>query len=147
MAPKAPPSASSASIEPATPAHWADQLVDERRDVVVRANPRDLYEDPVFGGMLKRGVDVAIGEAHARGAIGQALEVLARASDISVAVREREGRDVVAILYGVSMVALAFHLFHGSWSCSAEVEGGYSARVRCLVGLSSATGSSIATTR
>lgn len=80
---------------------WSDVVVDASRDVVLRVSPRELVRDPVFGGILQRGLEAAVANARERGASAASLDTLAHAEDVVVAVRDREGRDVVAIVSGV----------------------------------------------
>lgn len=80
---------------------WFDRLVDDKRDFVFAISPRELTRDPVFGSLVRRAMDAALEHARSRGASASALEAVLRAEDLVVAVRDREGRDAVAILSGV----------------------------------------------
>ena len=85
----------------ATDAPWLDEVVDAERDVVVSLSPRALASDPVWGAFVGVAMDAALVHARERGASASMLEVLLRAEDFVLAVRDREGRDVVAVLAGV----------------------------------------------
>lgn len=89
------------SSEVRAPRAWVDELVDERRDVVLALSPRELARDPVFGSLFRAATDAALEHARERGASSSALEAVLRAEDVLLAVRDREGRDAVVIVSGI----------------------------------------------
>ena len=91
--------------EPAAPPSAApdlgDVLVDARRDLVVRVAPRELVRDPVLGPLFARALERTLEHGRLEGSSGSTLAVVSKAEDLVVAVRDREGRDVVAVASGL----------------------------------------------
>lgn len=80
---------------------WTEELVDPARDTVLSVSPRAVATDPVWGAFVGRAMDAALVHARARGGSASTLETLLRAEDVVLAVRDRDGRDVVAVVSGV----------------------------------------------